>query len=172
LEPTLDYPDTTMAAPLDAPAPDARNGRSRWMLAVAALLASVAAVLVAGAHGAHVLAAPPPPVAVTVTARPAPSSESDKDRLFLANLHRMAPHLFVGPPSAENDAKAIRVGRNMADRIAGASPEVALDGLIASADHDRAGGQVDGIPSDRDLTVLAYAAMLAYCPQSLPNGGK
>lgn len=172
-EPALDYPDTTMAAPVAPPAPEHRDVRARWMLSAAALVLAVAAVIFAGAHGAHVLSQPSAPVVVTAAAaRPPAPTEADKDRLFLANLHRMAPGLFAGPNIPENDAKAVSVGRNMAARITGSSPEVALGGLIAAAAHDRADGQVDGIPSDHDLTVLAYAAMLAYCPQSLPQGGK
>lgn len=167
LEPTFDYPDTTMAAPVAEP----RDGRARWALSLAALVVAVAALVFAGAHGARLLSQPSAPVSVA-PARPATPSEADKDRVFLANLHQMAPHLFNGKASAEGDTTAVDVGRKAADRIAGSSPKAELDRVLADAARARAGGPVDGIPSDSDLAVFIYAAMLAYCPQSLPQGSK
>lgn len=169
----VDYPETG-AQPQQPAADDPAPRRARWMLGAAALLLSLAALVVAGAHGARVLSPQPAAPASAAAASTVPaavpaSTDADKDRLFLANVHELAPGLFVGPPSSESDAQAVHVGRNMAERIvAGGGPGIALDGLIASANRDRARGNV-GVPSDRDMAVLAYAAMLAYCPQYLPH---
>lgn len=181
----VDYPDTG-AQPYqndtDEHLPAVASRRNSWALSVAALLLSVAALVMAGAHGARVLTSPPAapaPAATSTVPAPGPlaamvpsGTDADKDRLFLANVHELAPGLFVGPPSPESDAQAVRVGRNMAERIvAGGGPVPALNGLIANAQRGRANGD-QGVPSDRDIAVLTYAAMLAYCPQYLPQAGK
>lgn len=182
---TLDYPETG-AQPYrhdtDEHIPAAAPRRNWWALSVAALLLSVAALVAAGAHGARVLLSPPAapaPAATSTVPVPGPlatmvpaQTDADKDRLFLANVHELAPGLFVGPPSPEGDAQAVRVGRNMAERIvAGGGPVPALNGLIANAARGRANGD-QGVPGDRDIAVLTYAAMLAYCPQYLPKASK
>ncbi|OBJ24471.1 hypothetical protein A5622_11835 [Mycobacterium sp. 1245801.1] len=101
-----DYPPTgsdPYQSATDDPAPARRNW---WALSVAALLASAAALVVAGVHGVRELSAPATPTVITKTVV---AAAPDRDQPFLDDLNRAGIH-YTNRDAVVGDAYVVCVG--------------------------------------------------------------